>query len=174
MADYKIRKRATECEVSGKVFEPGDVIVSAIYEDGEEFVRKDMTEECFAKEEHASFCFWRSRHPEPPAPQQRLDYDLAQTFFDRLVREADPAREGLVYTLTLLLSRKRRVKIKETRRLPEGDLLGVVVPRPEEDELVQVRAPHLTSDEVDDLQTELATLFGFAPPADEAERPAAE
>ena len=78
-----------------------------------------------------------------------------------LLREADPAREGLVYTLTLLLSRKRRVKIRESRHLPEGDLLQVLVRRAEEDDEVSVRAPRLSDDDVDGLQAELEKLFDF-------------
>jgi hypothetical protein len=159
VTEFKIRRRADTCSVSGRPFLPGDVVVSVITEDGEGFLRRDMHEECFAQEKGEPFCVWRSRQPEPPAPKQALDYDFARTFFDRLVREADPAREALVYALTLLLSRKRRVRIRETRRLPEGELLRVVVPRDEEDDVVSVRAPRLNDEQIDALQAELEGLF---------------
>jgi len=172
VTDYKIRKRDSVCSVSGRPFAPGDVVVSVITEEGEGFVRRDMHEDCFAEREGEAYCFWRSRYPEPPAPPNRLDYDLAQTFFDRLLKEADPARDGLVFTLALLLSRKRRLKIKETRRLPEGELLRVVVPRAEEDEVLSVRAPRLDAEEVERLQRDLEALFGL--PGSEPEEPPAE
>lgn len=161
MAEYKIGKRARVCCVSGEAFEPGDLIVSAIYRgpDGE-FERRDMRAAHFDPATQP-FCHWRSTEPDPTEPAHRLDYDLALTFFDRLLAEADPARDGLVYTLTLLLSRKRRVKIEESRRLPDGDLLRVRVRRPEEDEEVQVRAPRLSEGDVEGLQAELAKLFDF-------------
>jgi hypothetical protein len=164
MAEYKIRKRAAVCGVSGRAFVHGDTIVSAIYPDHEAggFERRDMLDECFAQAE-APFSFWKTIHEEPPAEDRKLDYDLALTFLDKLVREADPEREGLAYTLTLLLSRKRRVKIVETRRLPDGELLSVRVPRAEEDEIVQVRAPVLGEDAVERIQSQLAELFDFEP-----------
>jgi hypothetical protein len=162
MAEYKIGKRARVCCVSGEAFAPGDVIVSAIYlgPDGA-FERKDMRAAHFDPAADQPFCHWRSTEPEPTETPHKLDYDLALSFFDRLLREADPAREGLVYTLTLLLSRKRRVKIRESRRLPDGDLLRVAVRRAEEDDEVSVRAPRLSDEDVDGLQAELERLFDF-------------
>ena len=162
MAEYKIGKRARVCCVSGEAFEPGDVIVSAIYQgpDGA-FERRDMRDSHFDPASQP-FCHWRSTEPDPSEPAHKLDYDLALSFFDRLLRDADPAREGLVYTLTLLLSRKRRVKIQESRRLPDGDLLRVTVRRADvEDDEVSVRAPRLSDDDVDGLQAELEKLFDF-------------
>lgn len=169
MNEYKIRKRAPACMESGRPFEPGDVIVSAIYPDPESegFVRKDVLEQEFVHDGSA-FSFWKTVHEEEPSDERRVDFDLALSFLDRLIREADPAREGLVYTLTLLLSRKRRVKIKETRRLPDGELLTVLVPGAEEDQLVQVRAPTLDDEQVENLQSQLAELFDFGDgPSDE-------
>ena len=159
MTEFRIGRRATACSVSGRPFEPGDVIVSVILEEPDGFVRRDVLEEFADRIEGEPFCVFRTRQPEPPAPPRRLDYEFAQGFLDRLLREADPAREPLVYALTLLLARKRRVKIVETRRLPEGDLLSVAIPRAEEPEVVQVRAPRLSAEQEAALQEELAGLF---------------
>jgi hypothetical protein len=162
MAEYRIGKRARVCCVSGEPFEPGDAIVSAIYlgPDGA-FERRDMRAAHFDPASREPFCHWRSSEPEPAEQARKLDYDLALTFFDRLLREADPARDGLVYTLALLLSRKRRIRIQESRRHPEGDLLRVLVRRAEEDDEVSVRAPRLSDEDVDRLQAELEKLFDF-------------
>jgi hypothetical protein len=161
VSDFKIARRAPVCAISGKPFEPGDTIVSVIHEEPQGFVRRDVREEHLAAIEGRPFCIFRTRQPPPPPPARRIDYELAQQFFDRLLREADPAREPLVYALTLLLSRKRRVKILATRRLPEGDLLEVAIPRAEEDERVTVRAPRLAPEQETALQQELARLFNF-------------
>lgn len=173
MNEFKIGRRSTTCGVSGRAFEPGDVIVSVILEEPDGFVRHDVLEEFADKVEGEPFCVFRTRQPEPPAPPHRLDYDFAQQFLDRLLHEADPAREPLVYALTLLLARKRRVKILETRKLPEGDLLSVAIPRAEEPEIVQVRAPRLSEEQEAALQAELAGLFdlGGEGPAAEPETP---
>lgn len=161
MSEFRIARRAQVCAVSGRPFEPGDVIVSVIHEEPQGFVRRDVREENLAAIEGAPFCVFRTKQPPPPPPARRLDYDLAKEFLDRLLREADPAREPLVYALVLLLSRKRRVKILETRRLPEGELLLVAIPRAEEDEVAQIRAPRLSPEQETALQQELARLFNF-------------
>jgi hypothetical protein len=159
--DFRIARRAQVCAVSGKPFGSGDVIVSVIHEEPQGFVRRDVREECVAAIEGTPFCVFRTKQPPPPPPARRLDYDLARQFLDRLLREADPAREALVYVLTLLLARKRRVKILSTSRLSDGELLRVALPLAEEDEIVQVRAPRLTPEEESALQGELARLFHF-------------
>jgi len=161
LSEFKISRRAPVCAISGKPFEPGDVIVSVIHEELKGFVRRDVREENLAAIEGEPFCVFRTKQPPPPPPAKRIDYDLAREFLDRLLRDADPAREPLAYALTLLLSRKRRVKILETRRLPEGDLLRVAIPRAEEDEIVQIRAPALTPEQEAALQQEIARLFNF-------------
>jgi hypothetical protein len=167
VSDFKIARRARTCAVSGRPFEPGDIIVSVIHEEPQGFVRRDVREEHLEQLQGTPFCVFRTEQPPPPAPARRVDYDLAQEFFDRLVREADPAREALVYVLALLLARKRRVRIVETRQLPEGELLLLRIPRAEEDEIVQVRAPRLSAEQEAALQQEIGRLFGFldeAPP----------
>jgi hypothetical protein len=159
--EFRIARRAPVCAVSGRPFEPGDTIVSVIHEEPQGFVRRDVREEHLASIAGQPFCVFRTKQPAPPPPAKRIDYELAQQFLDRLLREALPEREPLVYALTLLLSRKRRVKIVATRHLPEGDLLEVSIPRAEEDERVSVRAPRLSPEQETSLQQELARLFHF-------------
>lgn len=170
MNDFRIRKRAPACEACARPFDAGALVVSVIRELGDQgFQRRDLCEACAEGGTDGAFSVWRARQPPPPEDPHRIDFDLALQFLDRLVAEADPAREGLVYTLTLLLARKRRVRIRESRPVKDGEILQVVLPRPEEDEIVTVRAPQLGRDDVDRLQRELAALFGF--PAAEEEPP---
>jgi len=164
MADYKLQRRAAACMVCDAPFADGATIVSAIYEEESasgSFVRRDECERCFESAQGA-YSHWRSRQPPAPEEKGRLDYDLALDFLNRLLRDADPQREGLVYALTLLLSRKRRVKLRGVRKLPEGERLSVLVPGEEEDRMVQVRAPALDPETVGAIQDQLARLFGFA------------
>lgn len=163
MAEYRISSRAKVCAATGEPFEEGQVIVTAIYEDPEEgFIRRDYSEQGFSGAGGA-FSHWRTRVPVTPDEGRTLDLDLALNFLERLIEHADPEREGLAYTLVLLLSRKRRVKIKMSRPLPDGERITVVVPGPEEDHEITMHAPRLGADDVTRIQAELAELFGFAP-----------
>jgi hypothetical protein len=170
VAEYEIGGRARVCAATGEPFDEGSMVVSAIYLEGDAFVRRDYAADRFPGPEEA-FSVWKSQIPIKAEEEQfKLDFDLAGGFLEKLVAEADPQREGLVYVLTLLLSRKRRVKILKTAALPEGEqLLTVRIRGAEEDQEVQVRAPRLDAETVAALQQELAELFGFAEPEPEPE-----
>ena len=167
-APYKLQRRARECMGCERPFDPDATIVSAIYESGEAFVRRDLCEECF-ENAAGSYSHWRTRQPPPPEPRHTIDFDLALSFLERLIAEADPRRAGLVYVLTLLLSRKRRISIRQTQRLPEGELLTIVFPGPEDDITAQVRGPRLTAEDVTGLQAALSRLLGIEVPEPEGE-----
>jgi hypothetical protein len=164
MEEYKLKRRSPVCMESGEPFREGDVIVSAIYPSPDGFVRRDVRDDRFAAAAAGAFSVWRSRMPRTEEEERKLDMDLALDFLHRLLRDADPAREGLSYLLTLLLARKRRLKVRETRAVADGEILTVVMPRPEGEETVKVRAPVLGEAEIAALQQELARLFGFAEP----------
>jgi hypothetical protein len=64
--------------------------------------------------------------------------------------------------VALLLARKRRVKLLESTRGPEGEVMRVLVPGAEEDEVVELPAPKLSAEETARLQQEMSALFGSA------------
>lgn len=161
VAEYKIGGRAKECAATGAPFEEGQTVVSAIYLEDGGFVRRDYAEDAFPGPQDV-FSTWRFTIPVTAEEEQKLDFDLASQFLEKLIEQAEPGQEGLTYVLTLLLSRKRRVKILKTA----GDTLTVRIRGPEEDVEVAVREPRLTAEDVDRLQAQVAKLFGFAPPAD--------
>jgi hypothetical protein len=165
--NYKFGGRAKVCGVCEGTFDPGDRIVSAVHPEGEGFARRDVHEGCFKGKEEA-FSFWYSTLPESSEQQQKLDLNLARDFLAKLIREADERRAGLVYTLTLLLSRKRRVKILETKRDRGAEVLSVLMPGDEEDETHTVPVPILDAAEVDRIQAEIELLFEGAKTSDPA------
>jgi hypothetical protein len=159
----KLERRSGACLACGREFTGGETIVSAIFlPEGEEaFARKDLCPDCFEKAEAEPFSIWRGTQPLPVEDKHRVDFDLALRFLAKLVEEAEEDREGLVYVLTLLLSRKRRVKVLETKR----ERLVVSVPGDEEDAVVEIPVPTIDGETAEQVQLQLAELFGFAPPA---------
>jgi len=162
----KLDRRAGACLECAKVFAGGDTIVSAIFrEEGQEqFARRDLCSACFEAVEAEPFSVWRGTHPPPVEDQHRVDFDLALRFLAKLIAEPEEGREGLLYVLTLLLIRKRRVKVLETRRRGGVETLVVSVPGDEEDAVAEMEAPAITAEAVDRVQAQLAELFGFEPP----------
>lgn len=167
MAEYKLGRRAPECAGTGRVFEEGEAIVSAIFEVDEGFERRDFGVDAFEALEDESFSFWRSQVPVTVEDERRLDFDLAMEFFLRLRTEADDQHASLVYLLGLLLGRKRKLKLRGFKRTAKGEMLRLVVRGDEEDEEVEIPVPDLGPEDADRLQADLNRLFGIV--ADEPE-----
>jgi len=170
MIDPAIRldRRAPACMACERPFADGETIVSTITpgEEEQSFLRRDLCEACFEAQGGAEgvHSLWRSRQPERAPDPHRVDFELAGRFLERLLREKDPAQAELAWVLSLLLARKRRVKLAE-RREPDGRRLAtILVPGAEEDLEVELAVPALQAIDVDRLQRELAGLFGFAAP----------
>lgn len=161
MAEYKLAKRSAVCMACQAPFPEGATIVSALYPEGEAFLRRDLCESCFAAPGEV-YSFWRARQPKDREERIRLDLNLAGDFLRRLLREEDPVRRATAYMVALLLARKRRVKLLRTVRTPDGELMSVLVPGAEEDEVVDLPAPKLGPEESARLEQEMAALFADA------------
>ena len=162
MAEYKLGRRAPECAATGKTFEEGEAIVSAIFETDDGFERRDFGVDAFGALEDESYSFWRSQVPVTVEDERRLDFDLAMEFFLRLRKEADEERASLVYLLGLLLGRKRKLKLKGFKRTAKGEMLRLVVRGDEEDEEIEIPVPDVGPEDADRLQADLNRLFGIA------------
>jgi len=159
--EYKLGRRNPECAATGAPFEEGDEIVSAVFEAGEGFERRDYKAEAWTGDEGAH-SFWRARIPVKQEDERRLDYDLALEFFRKLVKEDDPERAGLRFVLGLLLGRKRRLKLKGFSKRKDGsEVLNLVLRGDEEDEALSVDVPDLDEEGRAALQSELNRLFGI-------------
>ena len=161
--EYKLDRRSATCTGCGREFAPGEAIVSAIRQAKAGFLRSDSCESC-AQGAPPAFSVWRGHHPEPVEDPHRLDFELAGEFLADLLEQQGDQQAGLAYVLTLLLARKRRLKILATRDLDGGEELEILLPRPEEDRTLKVAVPRLDSGAIEAVQTRLAELFGFASP----------
>jgi len=110
--DYNISKHGGHCCRCEKPFEPGAAIVTTIWEDDEDFLRKDFCAECWdadaAEDEAKPFGVWRTKVPTPQEKKKLfIDDELLVNFFERLADEQEPARINFRFVLALVLMRKR-------------------------------------------------------------------
>ena len=93
-----------------------------------------------------------------------LDLGMARDFLVRLCREENAERRGLTYILTLLLLRKRRVKLVTQRVENEVTVMDLTVKTGEGDEVEEITVPvtDLTEEETTEIESELGRLFGLA------------
>ena len=176
MSDFKIARKGAGCRICQREFAPGDEFISAIYEAESEspgravedevraFERVDTCPGCFEKVEDPAFSHWLTRRPTDEVKKPILDLGMARDFLVRLCREENAERQGLTYILTLLLLRKRRVKLVTQRVENEVTVMDLTVKTGEGDEVEEITVPvtDLTEEETTEIESELGRLFGLA------------
>ena len=175
MSKFRIGRKGAGCGVCAREFAPGDEFISAIYEASSEtvdpagedevltFERLDTCPGCFEQVEKPAFSHWLTSFPEDEAAKPLLDLGMARDFLVRLCREGNPERQGLVYILTLLLLRKRRVKLVTERVEGEVTVMDLTVKTGDCDEVEEIAVPvcELSEEETTEIESELGRLFGL-------------
>jgi hypothetical protein len=168
MSDWKIARKGRACGLCAREFEANEPFVSAIFlESGEGddesavFSRLDACPECFGKQARTPFSRWTTRIPPKEEKKPLLDLGLAKEFLLRLVREGDPAHAKVALVLTLLLLRKRRVKLVGESGTGEEKVMRILVAAEEGEVSARVPAPPVPPEEVAGITEELGRLFGL-------------
>jgi hypothetical protein len=165
---WKTGHRGQGCGACAGEFAPGTIVVSALFEapladDAEEdalpFARTDFCATCFdgAADTGSPFSWWRSVVPSPEEKKAAFDLGVAKEFLQRLLGEANPERAPLCYLLTLLLMRKRIVKVTEHFTDERGEIMAIRFPP--DDTVHEVVCVELGEEETETLREQLAELF---------------
>jgi hypothetical protein len=124
--DYKIDVAAHRCHKCEHVFTVGEEYFSAVTETQEEnrLERHNFCLTCWSPDTPAYFSFWKTRVPEPDAQAHRgprlVDMGRLMQLFEHLAGAPDVEALRFRYVLALVLMRKRRLKIVESKRLGGG------------------------------------------------------
>ena len=161
--DFRIGRRATVCGACGAALAPGARASSALYRaaPGAEtsFVRRDFCGACFddAGKRGEPFSWWTALVPQPVEKKAVFDVGVAREFLLRLFREDAPERASLRYLLTLLLLRKKGVKVGDQFVRDGVDVMVVSVPPDEA--VFEVACLEIDEVEATRLRDELGRLF---------------
>jgi hypothetical protein len=164
--DWSVPRRARRCALSEKEFAAGDHVVTELFDRGDTFERRDRLEGVEPPEgDAAPFSRWSFVVPAEPERRPGVDLDLAMRFLRDLIEAGDPERRPLAQVLSLLLVRKRRLKIVDRGTSAAGDrVVRATIPGPEDDEVLEIPDPPLTPDVVASVTREVNELFGFEEP----------
>jgi hypothetical protein len=158
--DWEIRKRSDLCTVTQRPFNEGEFFYTALYREADTFRREDVSEEAWAglPAEPRPFSFWRSKFemPPPPPPEPLAKQD-AESILRRLIAENADSSRNARYILALMLERKRLLK-----PMPSEDDDILVYEHAESGETFLIPNPHLSLDQVPDVQREVSALLGEA------------
>jgi len=152
--DYQVKSVAKHCVESGDALQPGDVYFSALVERFGQLQRLDYSEHAWKGPPEGTVGYWRNRVAPSPVGQKRtLDADVVMAYFEQLSDDGNPAEEKFRYIMALLLLQKRRLRIEASRWDGDVELLQLWGMRG--DGPYEIRNQQLTSEEIDQLQSEL-------------------
>src|SRR5476651_889513 len=117
--EWSIQARALQCAVSGRPFEKGERIFSALYWREGQYQRVDLCAEAWqARNENIEpLSAWQTEFvpPPPPAPEA-LRKDDAESLLRRLVAENEASTKNARYILALMLERKKVLRQIERQK----------------------------------------------------------
>lgn len=103
--EQKIQRPQAACAVSGRAFQPGDALVSALVRSPEGIVRVDVAPAAWNGPPEKAIAWWRSVYPRPDAPAAVTPSEVLLDIVERL--GDDPADREVRYLVALELVRRR-------------------------------------------------------------------
>jgi hypothetical protein len=160
--EWKIQKRARACSLCQRAFGSEEEHYSGIARVETRYERRDVCLPCWNAQKPELFSFWKTRMPK--IEQKRFeDINAMVEFFKKLVESPgeDLVRQKITYLMSLLLARKRRVRLAGSK----GGKLRVE--KTWDGEAVEIAEPAISDAELADLRAQMEALFEteFAPPA---------
>jgi hypothetical protein len=134
--EWNIQSRALQCAVSGRTFEKGERIFSALYWRDGQYTRVDLSQEAWKSRNDniEPLSAWQADFvPPAPPPPETLKKDDAESLLRRLMAEGSTGTRNSRYILALMLERKKVLRQIERQRqdgastlvyehLPSGDV----------------------------------------------------
>ena len=161
--EWNIQSRALQCAASGRAFEKGDRVFSALYWRDGQYARVDLAAEAWlARNDNIEpLSAWQTDFvpPAPPEPET-LRKDDAESLLRRLVADHAPGTRNARYILALMLERKKVLRQLERQRQDGASIL--VYEHLPSGEVWLIEDPGLKLGELTAVQDEVAHLLGAA------------
>jgi hypothetical protein len=171
--EYKIDASSRRCRACGHVFEVNEEYYSAVVETAQEnlLARHDFCGPCWKLPEGGYFSYWKARVPQPEPDTHRgprlIDMGRLMQLFEHLADSEEVQARRFRYVLALVLMRKRRLRVVESRRLKDGGeeltLREVGTQRTH-----AVSAPPVTEDEIRSVADRLREVLDLPEKWDQA------
>jgi hypothetical protein len=155
--DFEIQRCTRQCVVAERELKPGEPFYSVLIQDGAKIIRQDYSLDAWEGPPENAFGFWKSEMPDPSA--RKLHWapnDVMRHYFRQLV-DGDENKDT-AYVLTLLLVRRRLMRLEDTEQDEQGrEVLVVYCPREEMEFRVPVVEPD--AQRIQQIQEDLAKLL---------------
>jgi hypothetical protein len=157
--EFPIGRSSGRCAVCSRLLEPGEVYYAAIWQEGDEYVRRDFDAACWRQPPPDALGAWKARVPLPRASGRRrpAPVRLLMGVFERLGEAGGEAAAKLRFVLGLLLLRRR--VLRDGGRTEEGGLEVWRMRRPADESVFDVVCPSLSAQDVEEVSRQLAELL---------------
>jgi hypothetical protein len=157
MIDYEVQRCTRHCAATGRELQPGEVFYSTLTAEGAEVVRHDYAKEAWQGPPEGVLGWWQSHMPDRNA--KKLHWAPNDVMLDLLeTLESQPDKQDMRYVLSLLLVRRRVVRLEETDTDDAGQEISVLYcPRREATYRVVTATPG--AERTAEIQEELARLL---------------
>lgn len=157
MIDYEIQRCTRHCAETGRELQPGETFYSTLTSEGSEVVRRDYSVEAWQGPPPGVLGWWKSLMPQRDARKMRFaPNDVMLDLLESL--ESQPDGQDMRYVLSLLLIRRRVVRLEETEQDSSGGEISVLYcPRRETTYRVATVTPG--AERTAEIQEELSRLL---------------
>lgn len=158
MVDFDLQHNTRHCAVSGRELQPGEAFYTVLRKDGAAVQRLDYSEAAWTGPPEVCLAWWKSILP--AATDNKKPHwapnDVMLHLFESLAEQ--PEQADMRYVLTLLLIRRRLLRLEESQRDAAGiEQLTVYCPRNE----TEYHLPAIVPDDarIQAIQAELGKLL---------------
>ena len=121
MNEWNIQSRASACEACAQPFADKQSLHTLLFDEHSEDLRRmDICEACWqsqfsdgARERKGFISHWQGIFEVPPAAVDAIQKETAETLLRKLIEQNDPRYASAAFILTVMLERKRILKVKE-------------------------------------------------------------
>jgi hypothetical protein len=158
--EWNIQARALQCAKTGKPFEKGERIFSALYWKDGQYQRIDLCAAAWEErnENIEPLSAWQTEFVPPPPPEpEALKKDDAESLLRRLIAENAPGTRNARYILALMLERKKM--LRQIERQKQDGAAVLVYEHIPSSEVWLIEDPGLKLGELTAVQDEVARLL---------------
>lgn len=155
--DWEIQRCSRHCAVSGRELGPGEQFYSVLVAEGAALSRQDYSTDAWQGPPEGAIGWWKSQIPDRNSARMHwAPNDVMLQFFDELAEQ--PERRDMRYVLSLLLVRRRVMRLEESETDQQGgEIMVLYCPRRETTYKVPAVTPQ--PERVEEIQQELARLL---------------
>jgi hypothetical protein len=157
MIDYEVQRCTRRCAATGRELAPGEEFYSTLAAEGSQVVRHDYAPEAWHGPPAGVLGWWKSHMPEKVAKKlQFAPNDVMLELLETL--EEQPAQKDMRYVLSLLLIRRRVVRLESVEQGAAGEEVSILYcARRDTTYRVETRMP--SDERITEIQAELAQLL---------------